>query len=52
MRILTEAEIETVSGGNIDPPPEEKKKGNNGFGNGGGDGIPGGSDPAGGDGLR
>jgi hypothetical protein len=29
-----------------------KVKGNNGFGNGGGDGIPGGSDPAGGDSDR
>jgi len=33
-------------------PGVTKVHGNNGFGNGGGDGIPGGSDPAGGDLLR
>jgi len=30
-------------------PSQLHPNGNNGFGNGGGDGIPGGSDPAGGD---
>jgi hypothetical protein len=36
----------------IAPGVTGKVHGNNGFGNGGGDGIPGGSDPAGGDLLR
>lgn len=47
MRILTDDESRAVSGAGYTgcyEPPKGKQKGNNGFGNGGNDGVPGGSD--------